>query len=267
MFKMNIVTSEGWMPCEIVDLPRNFAKLPIEEIGGLIGVDFLKLRHAKKKFYCELAMRGFQGGRVVEVNDGEYSFEKTVDTDGKDLARPRNVTFKQHPTTRFLEAYVPDTEFNRNVLAKLFFTDSAPYIYNAEVREDVEERAKKLNVQRALKKNLDETVVEVSSKLTEVEKENKRLKKALERMKITNETIKKATGKVTKKNASGEREKILNECIEEAEKEFADVVALLKKSYKDKYNEQSEYKESVLAKAEAMANDIYKTEGLVDVDN
>ncbi len=261
MFIMNIKT-ENAMLCEVVDIPKALKGVPLEEIGEIAGVEFLKLRHAVKRKDFELTMRGFQGGTIYESNNGDFKFAKTVDGDGKDCFRPRNVTFIPSKRTKLLEAYVPDTKYNRKVLANLFFTPDAPHIYDRKVRDEVEEMAKNLGIKKKLEKNVNETVVVLSADLSKKDKEIAKLKKQLEKVEIVNRTISKSAAQIDSSKVEAEREKILQECIKDVEKENQDLMKALMKMYPKAFRKKDEYFEGIVKKAKIEAEKIYKIEGL-----
>jgi len=253
---------EDAMLCEIVDIPKSLKGVSIEEIGEIANVEFLKLRHAEKRKDFELTMRGFQGGTIYESNNGDFKFSKTVDADGKDCLRPRNVTFMPSRRTKLLEAYIPDTKYNRKILAKLFFTPDAPYIYDRKVRDEVEEMAKNMGLKKKVTENVDKTVVTLSANLSKKDKEIAKLKKQLEKTEIVNRTVNKSAAKFDSGKAEIEREKILQECIKDVESENQDLIKALEKMYPKSFRKKDEYLEGIVAKAKAEAEKLYEIEGL-----
>jgi hypothetical protein len=134
--------------CSIIKtIPSNLGD--IVKLAELADITLVKLRHPNGYGNVPATMRGFQGG-VIELIDirgkKEYKFTPERDRHGDDIPTPRDLVFIPDNDTGELIAYIPDTPYNRDVLAKII-GDYAPTILEPdEVRGAVEIRRRELRI-------------------------------------------------------------------------------------------------------------------------
>ena len=110
------------------------------------GVKFILLEYLESdgdSVLYALHGRGVRGFQDVTVYIGQDHGKKSnkaewcVDESNLPCRGPRALNFEPHPETGALEAWLPDSEFNRKILAKTFYHNAQWRIVDAKIREQV----------------------------------------------------------------------------------------------------------------------------------
>jgi hypothetical protein len=153
--------TEGYV-CSIMRVPNYLnkgKKVPNLMIGEQAEVDFIILRHAMKSGRTAEKISGFQGVSInMDSNRNGTRIWKVYDKDivtGKPKPSDYTLWFFPNGIMNTLMAAVPDTEFNRDLLARdqgvsVVVAKSANADYN-ELMKDIDARTKKYKEELAKK--------------------------------------------------------------------------------------------------------------------
>ena len=111
----------------------------IFEFAVVAGAPFIKLGHRKGGYQ---QIRGFQGFNINVViardNTRKYEYSTTKNVEGDEDAAHRPLIFAVSGQSRVLSAFLPDTDFNREKLAKGYY-----YLDVTIMDPDVDKKIKK----------------------------------------------------------------------------------------------------------------------------
>lgn len=115
--------------CSLILIPKIENPSKVDEtmkFAKLAGIKFIELRHAKKRNKLSFTIKGFQGAMVVvngSPNGNPFMAKYTVHPHtGEAQAYGNGLVFEPEQYTRVLQAWMPDTPFNRDVMAKNWHT-------------------------------------------------------------------------------------------------------------------------------------------------
>lgn len=259
------------MKCSIVKTSQSIAKMDHEKLGLLCGLGFIKLRHKKQFEEYHYQMRGFQGANIYFSNyNGKkmYTYDLTVDRASKDSALPKNLIFEPSEETNELLAILPDTKFNRRVLACYVGSDLEPEILDDKIQKEVKEMAKTIRTQTIVKKKKDQLIVDQSKVIQSKDERIAQLERELAEKNAVDNVILDAAQTIAQDSAEAYKAKIRQEIKDQVYVEKADLISTLKESYGEKWAQCSEYKQTILKEVTDRTAKRLAEEGItIDVDS
>lgn len=215
------------------------------EFAEAAGVKFIKLRHEKGAGGSKQTIRGFQGVnvKVSESREGgrKFNAEPTKNSQGEDGRAFRPLQFIPEGRTKMLTAYLPDTPYNREKLARNFFGRSMCTVVDPETHSEIKKRAEEIAANLPKGPTKEEVISAQAN-------ENAMLRKALEEneakvkeLQQQNEVIKEA--RATIKELEPEVKDSIREIVHEENKTF---IENLKKQAPQKWETTKKYKDMIL---------------------
>ncbi len=138
------------MHSNLVKLPDNVKKKPgldmTEEFCNLSGLDMIELHHSRGAFPAPIPHGGFQGAEISYTGGGNgravYTFVPTRTIHGEDTRTTLQLEFKPEELTEHLKAWCPDTEYNRDYIAKtLYGGGQVFFVANAKTLKEIDKIA------------------------------------------------------------------------------------------------------------------------------
>lgn len=110
------------MYSSVLQAPKNVLREPFDatELGEGAGLSFIYLNHKLGRGNSMITTFGFQGAYVYENKQG-LEYKLTKDQDGNDCAAPTPLFWTPTGKLKKLSAAIPDTEYNRDVLAQAYY--------------------------------------------------------------------------------------------------------------------------------------------------
>lgn len=180
------------MYSSLVVLARTATNIKEEDytkIAEQAGVKFLKLNHTSGITDLDYAIGGFQCVHVAinknyQTGRTSYSHQPSRDKDGNDCDGLRNLVFRPDKETGELEAYLPDTPFNRTVLASTYGKDGCEWILSKsnpqEVIAEITRRGEECLAQEKENKKTENVLSKLAEENAAKEAEIAELKRKLE---------------------------------------------------------------------------------------
>lgn len=217
--------------CNLITIPKTKKKPKSDEtmkFATLAGIEFIELHHAQGTSELSYTYKGFQGAQVFQNSKaapGERSFialHTKHPITQEDCAHGNGIIFDPEEFTELLSAQIPDTPFNRMVLAKNYFTPTGRrcvFPVDKTIDDEIKELAIKNGFDKIDHKSPAEVLKEAQEKMAAQEAEIIRLKKEREETKELAQAV---------QLTSMDEAKLRDEATEEIHKEHKDLLRTLK---------------------------------------
>lgn len=226
------------------------------------GAKFIKLKHNPRSPHAVEAARGFQGVNVhvTEGTMGERRFDMSyTEREGKPDRAMRPLVFHPEGRTRTMLAWLPDTPFNREKLARQecgvsttesgFVPTSFWFIEDPEVDAWVKERTEELRASAVLAPTHQEIIADLSDELKQKNDELAQLKAKLDAA----ERRRQATADIVMRQQerdAGLSVEELQSIYDEVYEQNKGVVERLKQKHGDKWESSKDYERVLKPKLE-----------------
>lgn len=177
---------------------RKFLEKDYYRLGKMAGFDWIEVQHPLMIGKNSISMRGFQGVFLtVSEHNGRYNYEYEF-TKNKKTGEPKRMaaplTFFPDEETGELLAIIPDTEYNRNVLAKQLASKNPSIIVtDPKIKAEILEKSKDFKRFQKIEKDKDGLLVgyrkELSAKDQEIENLKAKLKASQDAERIVGEVL------------------------------------------------------------------------------
>ena len=215
------------------------------EFAELADVKFIQLRHKRGVANGFHAIRGFQGVKVIisESREGgvQYRAEFSRSTDGRDIRALRPLVFEPEGRTKLLTAYVPDSPFNREKLAKDFYHGLQCNITDAQILAEVRARADEIEAGKPVEPSREEVIASQDDEIKILREQLKAKEQENEELKERNEVIQTAK-RVVKELPEDIRQAVTDIVHQENE----GVVSKLKEQSPNGWQKTKKYKTLIL---------------------
>lgn len=216
--------------CSLIRIPKTENPSKVDEtmkFAKLAGIKFIELRHVKKRDKLSFTVKGFQGAAVV-VNDAStgppFMPKWTVHPHtGVAQAYGNGLIFEPEQYTGVLRAWMPDTEFNRDMMAKNWHTPSGVRVCfpaDADIDEEIRQLAIKEGYDKVKITNSAEVIKQSKQTIADLIKEVDDLKR---------KTVEQALLTASSESFSEKEAELKARFIVEVEKENAPWIEILKK--------------------------------------
>ena len=242
---------------------ENFSEDNFSSLAELAGVKLIYLQHGRGFGKRYERFRGFQGVNVVVTESGgSYSYRyQYTKSRGKDSWTTTPLIFYPQEGTNELVAPVPDTEYNREKLAKIYAKKKPGVkIKDNKIARDIEERAKSYKKVEKVKKDKDGVLAGMQRQNTELEKENERLRLELENKKKASAVV----GDALIQEKRNRRRSIREEKKKEFYENNKELIEKIKAEEGENWFRSKEYKSKVQTPIDKMVDEQLSKEGLLE---
>lgn len=240
-----------------------FREESYSSVAELAGAKLIYLQHKRGFGKRYETYRGFQGlGVLITESGGQYSYKyEYTKSNGEDSWTTTPVIFYPQEGTNELLAPIPDTEYNRDKLAKIMANKTpAVKVKDNKISRDIEERSKEYKRVEKVRKDKNGVLAGMQREKTELEKENEKLKRELENKKKASNIV----GDALIQEKRSRRRTVRDE----KKKEFYDgnkeLIDKIKASEGDNWFRSKEYKSKVQTPIDKMVNEQLSKEGLLE---